>query len=457
MIDLEEFQEVKYFLEKNKEIVNLLVENEKIAYIGERYLEIKDFCGYLGEGETKVLCVPGKLSEHLNVDQFEEIFKKFLRYIVEKLAEEKIIYTLSLFRESVEESRVNNSPIFKLLLLLEKKDLLIGSIHMILSNLHRKLVEYERYKSLEEVSYIDENVLTDILQHPEFLHEAKNGVIQGRYSPTNILQYEAEETFDTLENRFVKHFLKEIESVLSYELKDFLFIPALKQIKKEIEFALQSDILSEVGELSYFPSNSQVLMKRAGYRELFQIFRLFHLSFVPRFFKNIDLAFFLKDMATLWEYYVLICLLKEFKKEENFGNYTGGIFREKVKRNTIYDYAEFKFEKGLRLYFQRTKKSYSGLDFRPDFYIEYEGYNYIFDAKFRIFKNNIKDILQNMHYYKDGLNAKFAIAVCLGENNTGKSFTEDNERGEKIEINEIVDNIKGYFKGIGYINLSLKY
>lgn len=355
----------------------------------------------------------------------------------------------------VDESKLNESKIFKLLVLLEKKEELINSLRLILSIPHKNLVEYETYKSLNEVSYVDSNVIIDIVQNPEKLYETEKGIIEHegkRYSPTAVLQYEFEESFDTPENRFVKHLLKELEILLSEELKDFFFLEELKEIKEEIEYTLRSDVFSEVGDLNFFPSNSQVLMKKAGYRELFQIYRLLHLSFVPRIFEDLDLAFSLKDMATLWEYYVLIEILREFK--EKFGTYKVIIdFEEKVEGKTVYEEAQFKFENDLILYYQKSLYAYSGLRFRPDFYVKFKDNRFIFDAKFRIFENNEKDLLQNMHYYRDGLKVTSAVAVCFGEKNKRGSFWKTD--GSKESINLFSELIENNFDGVGYIDLKL--
>ncbi len=457
--------------EAKKEILNFLQQKDQIE-IHENFIFFKNFTGIFEANNEKYLIIPKKLAKHFELvnennqsipnfeEKYNELFEKFLKYILKGLSKEKITYTLSLSHFSVEESHLNESNIFKLLLLLEKRDELINSLHLILSNPHRKLVEYETYKNLNEVSYIDSDVIVDITQTPERLYETQNGIIEyenKKYSPSTVLQYETEETFDTLENKFIKYFLKEVETVLSEDLKDFMFLSELQELKDEIEYTLQSDIFSEVGELNYFPSNSQVLMKKSGYREVFQIYRLLHLSFVPKIFEDLDMAFSLKDMATLWEYYVLIEILKEFKRA--FGKYEVQIdFKQKTEQGTIYDYAKFNFKNGLILEYQTTKWSYSDLKFRPDFYIEFIEYKektYIFDAKFRIFDlNSKKDILKNMHYYKDGLKTEFAVAVCFGDEKNGE-FWNINENKEFINsFFEIIN--KENLNGVGYLDLKLE-
>ncbi|SMC09182.1 DUF2357 domain-containing protein [Nitratiruptor tergarcus] len=469
-----------HFAEKQLEIkkneikiedkLNFLQQKEHIEIYGN-FIIFKNFTGIFEVNGEKYLIIPEKLIEHFGLidetkepvpnfeDKYYKQFEKFLKYILKELSKENLFYTLSLSHFSVEESYLNESKIFKLLLLLEKKEELISSLHLILSNPHRKLFVYETYKNLNEVSCIDPDVIVNIAQNPERLYETENGIIEyknKKYSPMAVLQYETEETFDTIENRFIKYFLKELEFVLSTDLKEFMFLSEIRELKNDIEYALLSDIFSDVGELNYFPSNSQVLMKRSGYREVFQIYRLLHLSFVPKIFEDLDMAFSLKDMATLWEYYVLTTILKEFK--DNFGGYEVEInFEEKIEQGTIYEYAKFKFNNGLILQYQPTKWSYSNLKFRPDIYIEYKEHRCIFDAKFRFFEDNKKDILQNMHYYKDGIKTQFAIAVCLGKKNKEGKFWKVNK--DKKLINsffEFIKENKEKLEGIGYLDLKLE-
>jgi predicted component of viral defense system (DUF524 family) len=449
----------------DRNVLNHLVEREQIELQSD-FIVFKNFTGILELNEKTYLVIPKKLAKSFGLiyenekpkpnfeNRYKQLFENFLTYILNELSRERLIYTLGLAKFPVDESRPTEGKIFKLLLLLEKWEEIVNSLQLVLSIPHKTLVERESYKPLNEVDYVDSEVVRDIVQHPERLYEAEEGFVEyfgKRYAPATVLQYETEESFDTPENRFVKHFLKELEYFLTTELREFTFLKPLKVLKEEIEYAIQSDIFASVGDLTFFPSSSQVLMKKAGYRELYQIYRLLHLSFVPKIFQNLDLAFSLKDMATLWEYYVLTELLKELKKE--FGTYEILIdFEEKTRNGTIYEEAMFKFKNGLNLHYQKTLKSYSRLEFRPDFYIEFQGNRYIFDAKFRYFESNRKEILQNMHYYKDGLKTEFAVAVCFGNSRGGKFW--DSMEEKEFEITSAVELLKKKtFNGIGFLNL----
>ncbi len=455
-------------LEISQERKELLKQIDKIdSDEKDKKIYLENFCGYLTEN---VLIVPGKIKDWLENEKyidtntktaFDSLFYSLQNYILKELQKEDLIYALSIANFPVEESTLCDSKIFKLLVLLNKKDEIIDALYFILANPHRKLVEIEEYKRFDQVEVMDANILTDILSNPQFLYKTPNGIIEKQYSPIKVLQYNNYETYDTQENRFVKHFLKELDYVLSYELEEFLRLEALQELKSETEFVLNSDIFSEVSTLSYFPSNSQVLMKRTGYRQVFQIYRMLHLAYVPKFFEELDTAFSLKDMATLWEYYVLIRTLKILKAK--FGNYKTKVsFVPKSQENTMYEYAEFEFEKQFKLFYQKTLTSYSKLHFRPDILIEKDNKKYILDAKFRIFENNRRDILLNMHYYKDALKVQSAVALSLGQKEENgelydekEDTKEDEKKDKEILFKNIFYILAQDFRGVGYINLTL--
>jgi predicted component of viral defense system (DUF524 family) len=459
-------------MKKNRGILYELSNRDQIEIINNS-VKFKNFTGILRLEDDEYLIIPYKLAKYFGlldkvdknnslINKSEKIyyqsFEVFLKYILKGLLREHLLFHLNLSNFPVEESKINTSKIFKLLILLENYNELIGAIHIILSSPHRKLISREVYKSFDEVSCIDANILSNIVTNSSELYETSKGIINidnKFYSPNSVLQYKTVETFDTLENRFVKFFLRELNMLVSEFLKEFAFLKELQVLKEEIDYTLQSDIFLGVGDLNYFPSNSQVLLKKPGYRELFQIYRLLHLSYVPKIFETLDLALSLKDMATLWEYYVLIEILKDFKKIFGFYEILKN-FEEKLRFKTIYEEAKFRFENGLILSYQRTLSSYSKLQFRPDFYIEYNNKIGIFDAKFRLFNNNKKEILQNMHYYRDGLKTNFAIAVCWSEEKQkGRFWRVDKFEKDVKLISSFSRIIEENLNGIGYINLVL--
>lgn len=209
--------------------------------IQENFLFFKNYTGIFDTDNKIYLIIPKKLAKHFNLindddrpienlkEKYGEQFEGFLKYILTGLSKEKIIYNLSLPNFPVEESSLNKSRIFRLLLLLNKKEEIIGSFYLILSNPHKKMIKYEIYKNIDGVNYIDPNVVLDIIQNIERLCEAQKGAIayqKKRYSPLTVLQYKTKETFDVmkLDNR-----KKLILQILTQILKKQM--PGLKKLK----------------------------------------------------------------------------------------------------------------------------------------------------------------------------------------------------------------------------------
>jgi predicted component of viral defense system (DUF524 family) len=96
----------------------------------------------------------------------------------------------------------------------------------------------------------------------------------GGYTPNRLIETTKFETFDTPENRFVKSFLEDLLD-RAETLRDQLVEQRREVTGRQVEhWCLQiSDWLrhsswSEVGAMTHFPSNSQVLLKAVGYRDV---------------------------------------------------------------------------------------------------------------------------------------------------------------------------------------------
>lgn len=418
------------------------------------------------------------------VSNYAEFFESFSLEIINGLIAYLPFSIISPTSAEVNESGFSDSLIFKLLLILQKKDEIKGAISHVLANPHRKLVERETLRRFDEVSYVDSDVIIDILHNPHRWIEHNGGCINSRYSPSAVLQYETEESFDTLENRFVKHFLKNLAEAID-ECAAYLqkkpnnakyetIEQNLEALKGEIEQTLSGWIFSEVGSLSVFPSNSQVLMKQSGYRELFRLSQMLRLSFVPAFFKGLDTAFALKSMDVLWEYFVMLDIVYAIKacgytiKESEW--------KEKAEEETEYDYAAFDFKKDtkeMKVTYQGSVQVGSGGNYslRPDFLLKKDTARLVLDAKFMVKENAPTGELSKYLTSKlAGDNKKLSHAVfaaCLGENGDLRgealSFTNmfDNQKCKSFDdmkaviemlLNEKISNTNQY---IGYIEIKL--
>jgi len=331
---------------------------------------------------------------------------------------------------------------------------------------------------------VDEDTVLGIAYYPEYLvpSELAVVVVDGKgYAPTKVLQRNKYETFDTLENRFAKHFLAELigwcERIFE-KLANMIDEENKKEISElyaTLEYFWNDPIFSDVGELTMFPYTSQVLLKREGYRDLLELWREFK-AYSP-FFGELERAIANKDIAKLYEYWCFFRLIEEL--ENIFGKCelktavdpTGELSEGNV-------YAEF--ENGWRLYYNKLLRdeSYS-VPLRPDFSLfDRNGLVGVFDAKFKldvvnvdkfaeedkeiVYKPNIQtwaklEDIYKMHTYRDALKAKFAVVLYPIELNPIELKKDKRKRGLFFKV----DDGKDYFdlddlldkklEGIGYL------
>jgi len=378
---------------------------------------------------------------------YDVLFEKFAIEIINGLYLPFTIISPTV--SGVRENAFEEHPLFTLLLLLNKKDEIIGAIHHILASPHRMLIDTKSPKRFDEVSYVGGDTLIDIACSPQHWREFTGGCIKGAYAPAEVLQYTPEETFDTLENRFVKLILriliKTIDKCDKY-IDDIIAAESTKNkkedmenkrktlnhLKNEIEQVLSGWSFNGVGNLNVNPSNSQVLMKQPGYKELFYIWRLLGMSYVPSFIISLEMAFELKRMDLLWEYYVLSKIIGEFKR-------MGYKYKVKLESGNKQSETEKYVERdSLSLYFsngkqgatvsyQREIKAKFEVDAEetktliPDFLIEGEKH-FVIDAKF-MDKENVPtgDLSKYLITYRlgapetDNKVSNAVIAACLKE------------------------------------------
>ena len=444
---------VKYFTGRDEfqiEDSRLYIENlqnrEKLSIVnGDRFI-LKDFCGYIGDD----LYIPEKLHLLLQLDEdsykqlFTNLFGQILNYF-----DDEILFQLFPTKFGLGEYTLNQSLIFQLNTILKNRDSIEYALYLIGKQPYRALKESSFYGDFSTISAIDDKVIEDIIHNPQNWHD------NDPLKPIEVLQYKNIETLNTIENSFIKHFLQELLIILDKLVKFTEDTPVqrmqIRGLQDHIDEIFSTIPFDEIDEMTLFPYNSQVLLKRDGYRELFDIYNRLYLSFKPSLFNSLENAISLKDISTIWEYYVLIKLIDHFgvidttEIENNLR-----IEKEKYEKITII------FKSGVKVSYQAVFSSYSGIKFRPDFYIEMGellgNRKFVVDAKFRVFNQKSRtDILKNMHYYRDGLGLNSAVAITIGDREKGELFSQD---GEITPINGLRELFSQ--DGIGYISLNLK-
>lgn len=413
---------------------------EKIIFYGDNLIALRDFCGYIGE----ILYIPKKLEKLLNIDseKYKELFTNLFSEIIVHFNDD-ILFQLFPTSFGLTEHQFNKSKIFQLNTILKYRDDTILALNLLPKQNHKRLVENITYRNFQDISYIDDNILLDILDTPQ------NWFDKSPKKPIKVMQYDNLESVDTAENRFIKYFISKlsitIDELISYTENIPIQKIMLKSIKNEISYFREDFPLDKIREMQFFPYNSQVLLKSDGYKEFFDLYNKLHLSFKPTFLQNLDNAISLKDISSLWEYYVMSKLITQFGEIESQS------IQENLKiKDEVYERASIKFKSGLILLYQHVLYSYSNIPFRPDFYIEFQEKKIVLDAKFRVLEKNRTDILTNMHYYKDSLKLDSAIAIVIGNSNNGEFYSESDGILRIDNLDRLFDN-----RGVGYFSLNL--
>lgn len=196
-------------------------------------------------------------------------------------------------------------------------------------------------------------------------------------------------TYDTAENRFILFFLEEIRNCCRQILhtKNPLAIKAKAQ-ELDVKVApwLQIPIFREIGQLNYMPASSSVLLKKAGYRELYYHHVQSKRSAIPILEQLQHTAHNskLKDIALLYEIWVFYKIASLLFRDQPI---RVSVLNSTLKQGMVID--SYGWSAGnLRLFYNKsytrgTQGSYS-LTLRPDITLELEdGRIFCFDAKYK--------------------------------------------------------------------------
>lgn len=303
---------------------------------------------------------------------------------------------------------------------------------------HRILIKYTETVPISLASSVGPSSLIDIVACPENLTKTDEVPFNWPAEMKNLVpQKVAKESYidnlDTPENRFIKYFLTLLFELISemnlyIEKEGINGYPAEKIIEYQeiIQEYVMDEWVDEVGKLDHFPSNSQVLQKKEGYREIFDYFLIFEFSFNFQFEEvKEEIKGYQKKLSELYEYWCYLKLIKIMSK----------LSRVKVNYSSIFDLNRkkwsIKVKRGeessqkfiiplndmdleVELEFNREFKKYElnynpyPLKYRPDYTIIVKTSYYKvflhFDAKYKLNKETFKneDIFK-MHTYKDAI------------------------------------------------------
>jgi hypothetical protein len=465
------------------------------------------FCNYLGKSSIVVELSEGR---QVKTDPIEVVSEKTLPHDGEKLkTDEPLFYPafLSALTEALKrylvtlpfhwetptefpttETAQPSHPFFILHTLIQNARKIRFALQTILRTPHRRLVTEERWARLDEAARVNSDTVLMMLMHPEHLRRVYGSALpENPFSlaqklkgkmPERVFERRVIESLDTPENRFIKQFMdivlfwRDELRRLGYWDEATTHQGELDELYGFVRLARIDPMFADVGELELFPSSSQVLLRRDGYRECLEVYRQLHLARMP-FFERLQEALDNRRIDQLYEFWCFFKLAEELAKVlgedgprfEGFSADERGGLRYGLKAE---------LPEGYELVYNRTFKrgdggSYS-IPLRPDFSLFRNGkLQVVFDAKFRFDVHDITDLsdliehemdeasyegdverlakhadLCKMHTYRDALRCRAAFVLYPG---TESKFYE--VEGEEKNCVDIPSIVKYGCKGIG--------
>lgn len=192
------------------------------------------------------------------------------------------------------------------------------AIDEVLSQVHSKLVSETGMRDISEVEEPSIDALVDGLDVSSFQTGGPLAGLFRGYTPREMPVAEIADVTDTPENRYVKYFLEEaallaqwIASHLNAQKK----VAAAREAESwslQLQEMLAHDTWRGVGIMRRFPSNSQVLLKRRGYRDVLRFDLALRLSLTLPWSQGEKLAEGLtgdiRPVSELYEYWCFFLL-----------------------------------------------------------------------------------------------------------------------------------------------------
>lgn len=342
------------------------------------------------------------------------------------------------------------------------------ALDIIRKNIYNRLETYKEQVPVSMASSISPESMIEMVASPQNLCKIEEPPlnwpkIMNNYVPIAIVQQCNKENIDTPENRLVKAFLHSLDALI-VELKRAT--RHLNEIKpgmgyidnKLIDYYqilheyISEDWFADVGQLEYIPSNSQVLQKREGYREIFQFFLNFEFAFRLHWGEVEDnIKGYNQKLSQLYEYWCFFKIVKAISKITNQQTFFEDLFETTDNKWTIQlkrgKDSKINFTPNIdgkkvslcvmynRLFSQHTKNRSYSLPFKPDYtiYIKYgERESFIhFDAKYRS-EGEILEFYEKIGTYRDKTTSSDSIEI----KDTEQKTTEEEKLADDLDVEE---------------------
>jgi hypothetical protein len=315
---------------------------------------------------------------------------------------------------------------------------LISSLNAILAEPYRRVERETVNVSPEWLQRVDDATTFAIASGTGplvYLPAARLPAVLGGYLPARVPERHCKMNVDTPENRFVKAFLDQICSVLrrmrevlATETRVFASRVRAECVALEERMApfRVHPIWREVGAMTNVPTNSTVLQRRRGYREVLRHFVLLRLATRHLPISAHDARDLLegKDIARLYEIWCYFAVVEQLRSLLGAPSSVASVERTHLQAHVANEF-EVRWPNGVRLLYnatfsrksERGRQTYS-LPLRPDVVlILTDGTVHVLDAKFKLewlardeeddvdrARAKLDDVYK-MHAYRDAIDA----------------------------------------------------
>jgi hypothetical protein len=332
----------------------------------------------------------------------------------------------------VESSISAPSPFWTRLFLEQNGAALEGALRHFLARPSHEWETERVWLGADRAARCDSDSLQETARHGALWRRENNTL-----RPLEMAQTRVWEQTDTLENRFVAAFARQLRKAMG-ELESGSY-PALRGLCT----AVGARFPQWSGEVEVL---SPALERRSVSRDLVQLWRLWRGAGAP-LFERFERAARLRDVASLYEFWVFFALCEEIGAV--FGHKPRLVVGVDEKRGLL-PLSKAHFKTGT-LVFNGPAPSYS-TPLRPDFlWLENGAAALAFDAKFRLELGEGEGEmswrgadLHKMHAYRDALGVRGAVALYPGN----KNVFFDPKSGQKMEfsLRKLLD---GEVEGVG--------
>lgn len=378
----------------------------------------------------------------------------------------------------VRDSPAPPNPLFTFYFFRQHGPEIIRAIQAVLGRPHQRLTADPELVRPHEVRRIDRESIVRILQAgrsvgPAPITPAGYLTPLQRLRPERVWQQIPVETFDTLENRFVLAICHQmLGAVNGMKQRAWYRGPDISaHTRARIDEASGylglltiDDRFASLGPMVVTPTQSRVLQRKDGYRELAVLWQAFQRSRKP-IFEHLQNAIDLRNVADLYELWVLFELIDEIAA------ITG---EEPVLIPMVDAFGtpgqgyQVRFGAHGTLHYNRPMPTYSRIGLRPDYLWEHpDGSRVVLDAKFRMRRPKMllgeetedvekeapvdrawatTDDLTKMHAYRDAIpRVRAAVVLYPG---TVTVFRDVHRGKREISLAEL---LMGEIDGIGAI------